>query len=517
MFSENPFWDYKKHIQNKETELLDEGLMDFLKSVFDRFSSFIKSLTNKLGTKKSISIDISVPEDLFEVRKEGTGGSRKDIGSLVEVQSVIHFGKRLEAMGFDVSYGLNGQGPFSSNKPLTDYASYLTDKIYKGIDVELANPDIDEKRRYTLQKKRDQVPDNLQRLENYGIATADRLENDIKSSKIYPLIQKVFIEAGGQAGTGSTKSDINIEYSTYDENEVASLLERSQISHKYNQQKAFGEQGTYLSVLTSVLGLGNKKVDKEEMAKQFAAAGGFSSVKEAAIHLTEFGNYIGTKAMREANPKEYEQVSLRYYQAVKKLVEKNYLNIIKMAGIEKDVEHFFVNHDKKSDTFTSYYSKNSKKYTELYEYFYNETLKKDIRVKVVANVKSVEIEYLWKNTSIFKTSIHTFESNTNKVVHVGGLSTDIFNDAVRTGGLKEPSTPPKLKSSTDVAEFKRFVKQSKSKSKDVTASHSAARKLMKYSEKNDIDVSKLSKREKIEMVDLVTRGKTPKEVFDWYV
>lgn len=499
-------------------DVLDEGnLRSVISKIANGFLSIFRKLTNTLGDRQSIKFSVDIPDTLYEAntnRQTGSGSSRKSRGSLVEVLSIYHLAVRFKKLGFKVQYGLNGK---ISNDPklLRREIIYLKQKIVSGIDVELDSPTISDANKIKLLRKKEKLPNEIKELEEYAIATADRIELSIKKDKnIYPLIYSVKLEAAGEAGTGKTKADFNITYEAMDEKSMVSVIKEVAISHKYKQQQAFGEQKTYLSVFKSFTGKDGKNGSKSEAYEAYERFSGQKSDK-----LIRFGDYIGSKSLREGNPKEYKKLTEYYYTAVEKLLKSDPMKLLKMVGIEEGVEHFFVNKTKEG-TFKTYYSANSKMYKELHDNFYAKNVKNKIKLKTQQKEKAIEFTFTINGEEIYTSDIHTFESDTNKTVHVSGISLSDFIDqeierelTSTTTDLSDIDKLPAFDPSASGRPEKYKKEKSSRESKDL---QKAATKLLRYAEKENIDpedIAKLRKKQKIEMIIAILRGDLPEDVF----
>ena len=416
---ENPFYNAK----------LDEGFLDMFKKIFESFSKFIRGLKSKFGLKTSIKI--SVPINIEEVRSENTGSSRKDAGSQVEAFSVLFIGREMRSLGFQVVFGLNGK--FSDDDSLiVDQIQHLDNKIKNGVEDAIEKNAGNEKKLQSLQRKLSNLDAERSRREEYGLATAARIKSDVIKSDIYPLIHKMTIAAEGESGTGKTKSDINIEIVSVSEKGFEKVLKSLAISHKYNQSVALGTQTTALGFPTSLLGhKGGSKEGKVATINAFANVMKINR-QQSEDFLKLYTMFIGNKQARIDRKKEYEEVSKKYFTVLSTIIEQNHQNIYKLIGIEKDVDHFFVNKAKgKNNNFETFHSSESKLYQELYEKFYGSEVAEKLSIVAISETKAAKLSFRWSGKEFFSTKVRPIESNTNSVVTIDGVGIEDLLDAMK--------------------------------------------------------------------------------------
>jgi hypothetical protein len=413
-----------KEFEDKED--LDEGLSQIVKytqNAVRRFASAFRNLfTLDFGQKKRLKIVIPFPEAILEDNNEGPGfNSRKLSGPQIEYYSCYHFGRLLEENGFTQAlFQLDGR------KLKGGYDDYRK----RGHEIQQWITKGNMKKQSSTQMRQGQIA-----RERAGIATAETLLKEaidaVSKLKTTRKSVHVTVKAMGNEGTGDTKADFQVIVERVSKSKVAKNIEMN-ISHKYGygSGQVWGTQTSapalaYLLITGNYKGAKDEDVSSAEKMQIVDKVFGDGVASRANIYMANNDAREGNlKDFPDFNPIDYKKTMDRYYKAMKKVVEdeKNKDHILKSMGLEKDVEHFYVDHDADTNRMVTRYSEASSTFKNL-----EKQLSKDI--KIVATFKSgamaLPMKMMYDGKLIYETSIQHLTANASGT-RMGGQGKNKF-------------------------------------------------------------------------------------------
>ena len=463
---------------DKETERLEEideirGLISkvsgLIKSAVGRLKSLFSFKNYKFGQRKKMKLSISIPSELVEAdRSDNTGNTRKLTGPQIELYCCDSIGKEFETLGFgEIIYKVDG-GVVTQGRPAI---RTMAKKLQKDIEAKIKKRDSGK----PANQKEDPRLAHKTRME-YGVVTGERLRQvlteSVADSKENPGMYSVTIDAVGENRTGIEKTDIEITVGKMGEDD---FVKRLKISHKAAQTTAFGTQGNYKTIPFYILtGIASKiakrssimgdDVVRTKQQYEMIVKFGEQYNRNWRNILEEFGQFTTSVKKRSDDPKKFERVADKYYGIIAAACKDNPDNVLKMVGMEKDVEHFYVN-AAKDGKYKSYYSGDS----EWFKDFYNQVFKEKLKMAVTYNKDGVYIKFSWGRGKLWETSLSAMttgkkdaerggEGKGGSNVNIRGLGTDDLGDSERIQKPKGVRLPP---IALDDDEFKRSVEAAK--------------------------------------------------------
>jgi len=424
-----PHWKYlmKSFKEFDQLEEIDEGLGQIVKytqNAVRRFASAFRNLfTLDFGQKKRLKIVIPFPEAILEGKEDGPGfNSRKLSGPQIEYYSCYHFGRLLEENGFTQSlFQLDGKKLKGGYDDYRKRAHEIQKWITKG----------NMKKQSSTQMRQGQIA-----REKAGIATAETLLKEaidaVKKLKTTRKSVHITVKAMGNEGTGETKADFQVIVERVSKSKVAKNIEEWNISHKYGygSGQVWGTQTSapalaYLLITGNYRGAKDENVTSHEKTQIVDRVFGDGVAERANTYMANSDAREGKlKDFPDFNPADYKKTMDRYYKAMKKVVEdeKNKDHILKSMGLEKEVEHFYVDHDADTNRMVTRYSEASSTFKEL-----EKQLGRDI--KIVATFKSgamaLPMKMLYDGKVVYETSIQHLTANASGT-RMGGQGKNKF-------------------------------------------------------------------------------------------
>ena len=479
-------WDFDNET-NKIKELEEVKVIDFLKSLTKKLIGPFKKLFNlssyKFGQSKTMTISIPIPQDIMEAKS-----NRKNNGSQVEMMSSHYLAMELDRLTFSVELKLE-------NKVVT-FAKMkrAIDEMQKKIESNsLHNPKID----VNIADIKKKNAKDYEMRKNYAYVTATVLADTVKKDmKEYPSMYTVVIDSAGESGQGKTKADILIDYTVkkMDHSEVIPKLHGYAISHKFSVSKnTMGSQinsvyGLIFAITTGQYAKGQTKetirgiVDpilNKKLGKEFV-----ERLKYFWGHKEERYDTKAKQAIDMGSQKEFERGLKQYYDFAATLIESHPYEMLKFIGIEEGVDHFMVAFNNSTKQYDAYSSIDSAKYKKFVDQIFNVDFRKDMTCKAQrTGDRTIEIEYIRKGVSYYKTKLTAEENNCKKSkTVVWGLGKQDLDDAETSHEIKFPAPVfPK-----DLAA--KVPKDSKSKTLKAYSSKNPVKKVeQKVTQKSAID------------------------------
>ena len=427
-----------------------------LKAVLDKVKGKIKGAVNRLkrlfdfgkmrfGQTKRMTLSIDIPSEMLEAADpNNTGNTRKLTGPQVEYYSCLEIGKRLP--GFNVVYKKDGS--VITPEALLSEAGKLQSSIEQVV----------RKKNRSVKKNKDvEDPRKQHKIrQEYGVVTGERVSELVKKqietaaakTGLDPSFFTIYIDSVGEALTGIEKTDIQIDVYLEKEDAIAKKMGKSlKISHKANQDTAFGTQTSATGMLFYILSgqtasLASRRNDNpnripsDEQKKMVSDFGKTIYPRGWDRMLEEFRAMTTNVKLRDANPAKFTKLKEQYYNVVAQAVNQNEEVVYKMIGVEKGVEHFYINRGGTAGDYLSYYSGSSK----WYKSFYNNIVKNRMNMEVTYDSEGVYISLMWGTDEIWHSTLSAMttgkesskkssDSKGGENVNIRGLSATDLSDA----------------------------------------------------------------------------------------